>query len=316
MNRQLQTRIVSVLLCILFSLLTWSTAWADFYVIAVGQRAKNTILVSPQSTPSKSGDVLLSALNKAADASATNRYLILIEPGIFYLGNNSLAMKEYVDIQGSGKNVTIIKGSNSNNDGLIQGADHAELRFLTLRNQNNGPRAVALYNNGTSPVITNVHIRASGATRNYGIHNVSSASPEMNLVTVQVSGGESNYGVLNNSSSSPIMNNVRIEARGGLRNYGVNNTKDCIPEISNVHILATQGGDFNIGVLNNNEAILRINRSFIRGADSAVLTGHGSTTYIGSSVLSGAATVKGGGIHKCAASYSYGYDLLNNQCIP
>ena len=101
------------LICVfvLVLVLSWSaSAWTDFYVIPVS-RAKRTVLVRPQSTQTASGTALLNALDAITDASATNPYLIIIEPGVFDIGSNSLVMKEYVDIEGSGESVTKITGN-------------------------------------------------------------------------------------------------------------------------------------------------------------------------------------------------------------
>ena len=113
-------------------------AWADFYVIAGGNRAKRTVLVSPKSTQRASGDALLQSLDKITDASEDNPYLVFIEPGIYDIGAGHLDMKPFVDIKGSGENVTRITGTidmnGSDFSGVVNGSDDAELSFLTVEN--------------------------------------------------------------------------------------------------------------------------------------------------------------------------------------
>ena len=51
------------------------------------------------------------AMNSIADASESNPYLVKIMPGVYNIGSNSVQMKPYVDIEGSGENVTKITGN-------------------------------------------------------------------------------------------------------------------------------------------------------------------------------------------------------------
>jgi len=99
-------KMLLVCIVVLIAVLSWSITWADFYVVASGKRAKKTILVSPKSTETASGTALLNAMSGITGAGESNPYLIIIEPGVYNIGTNSLQMNEYVDIQGSGENVT------------------------------------------------------------------------------------------------------------------------------------------------------------------------------------------------------------------
>jgi len=93
-----------------------------------------TEVVSPvPSNPVASGRRLRRALADITGASATNPYLIKVEPGVYDLDGRSLAMRPFIDIEGSGEGVTIVQ-STVNAVGTVQGADHAELRTLTVVN--------------------------------------------------------------------------------------------------------------------------------------------------------------------------------------
>ena len=236
-------------LIISFSL-SCNLVWGDFYVIAVGKKAKQTVLVSPKSTALESGTALLNALSKITDASASKPYLIIIEPGQYDIGSNSLQMKSYVDIQGSKKNITKITGSiASGTHGVVTGADNSELRFLTVINLGSGSTKVAIYNPSASPAITNVTAIASGGAGsfNYGVLNLSSF-PTMTNVKAKATGGTYSYGVYNNGGSSPIMNDVTAEAVGATNNYGVFNITSS-PVMRNVTAVGS-GGSYNYGIYN------------------------------------------------------------------
>ena len=101
--------------------------------------------------------------------SATNPCLMKIMPGIYDIGANSLQMQDYVDIEGSGEFVTRITGNISINGNwwtaVVNGADFSEIRFITVENTGDpgGYYAIAMALDGTSPKITNVTLKASGA---------------------------------------------------------------------------------------------------------------------------------------------------------
>jgi len=73
----------------------------------------------------------VSAVNSVTDASASNPYLVVIGPGVYTL-TQTLVMKEYVEIVGSGENVTRLEGAISTNSldassAVISGANNAAL---------------------------------------------------------------------------------------------------------------------------------------------------------------------------------------------
>lgn len=98
---------------------------------------KRTVLVSPVGTPAENGTALKNALGGISDTSASNTYLVKIEPGTYDVGSadTPLAMKHYVDVEGSGEGITTITASGSDNlmTGTVVGAADAELRSLTVK---------------------------------------------------------------------------------------------------------------------------------------------------------------------------------------
>ena len=74
--------------------------------------------------------------------SSTNRYVIFVAPGIYE--DEHVVMKEYVDIEGSGRGVTTITSLGGANgiqpeSATLVGAANAELRHVTVENISGNP---------------------------------------------------------------------------------------------------------------------------------------------------------------------------------
>jgi len=251
------------------------------------QHAYNhTIVVSPVGSQSANGTALSSALNVISDNSSTNTYLVKIEPGIYDLNDGSLAMKPYVDIEGSGQDTTMIDASPIVPSGAVTGASNAELRFLTVENDSGYGRGIqntnasptlthitalatapgnvgsvsrmGIYNSNSSPLITEVTASATdggGAGNNYGIYNDSS-SPTMTLVTATASGGAANYGILN-SGGAPTMTYFTAQATSPASHsaYAVDNVSSS-PVMNEVVATATSGSlGSAVGVFNQDSSL-------------------------------------------------------------
>lgn len=192
---------------------------ANIVVSVVGYytRFGETILVGPESTPAASGTALLNALTSIADNSASKPYLIKLEPGVYDLGDNRLQMKPFVDIEGSGRGVTIVQGAGNSdgvvNTGVVRGADSAELRNLTLKGLGSGsrPYVIPMYNESASPSVRDVAIVSSGGTVQWGIRNAN-GNPTVEDVSILVTGSTLavSYGISNNGPSSPKVRRTEI----------------------------------------------------------------------------------------------------------
>jgi len=240
-----------------------------------------TVVVSPvPGNPMASGTALLNALAGITTASATNPWLLKIEPGIYDLGTGALTMKPFVDVEGSGQDVTTITaaGSASILTGTVVGANNAELRFLTVKNTGGNtfgtgianvsasPRLThvtalgaggtvqsqGVYNNNSSAAMNHVTATASGAATTYAIINVIGSAPVMDDVTATATGGSNNTGIFN-SSSSGTMTRVTVNASGPTSNTAVDNIASS-PSMTNVIASASGGSSSNMGVFNENSS--------------------------------------------------------------
>jgi hypothetical protein len=297
------------------------------------------VIVSPKpgDTPQTNGTALLNNL-AGITADANNPYLIKLGPGIYDIGINSLQMKAYVDVEGSGENTTIITGHiDSDTSGVVRGASNAEIRFLTVRNTGGGTHAMAIYNlsaspkmtnvtafasgglnnrvvsntDSSSPVMTNVTVSASGGTTTIGVYNISSSSPTMTNVTVSASGATYSFGIINDSSSSPVMTNVTASASGGTDSCGVYNYSSS-PTMMNVALSASEGTS-NYGVYNSVGGTITINNSVITGSTYTIRNGTGATTRVGNTKLAGG-SVSNSGTLTCAGVYDENYTFYPSTC--
>jgi hypothetical protein len=92
-----------------------------------------TIVVSPViGDAAASGNNLRQTFASISDASTTNPYLVMIEPGTFDLGTSPLQLLDSVDVQGAGEDATTIEGTVSASDSFVLGLANAELRSLRL----------------------------------------------------------------------------------------------------------------------------------------------------------------------------------------
>lgn len=176
----------------------------------------------------------VAAVNSIKDASVSNPYLVVIGPGIYTI-TQTLQMKEYVDITGSGENVTKLIGANgtfsSESSVVISGANNSALSSLTLESVGGGTSSIAMYNDHASPTVSNVTAKASGGTHSYGVSNTSSLATMTNVTATASGEAPNNFGVCNLGSTIAIMTNVTASASGVASSIGVFNSPDSISTI-------------------------------------------------------------------------------------
>jgi hypothetical protein len=184
-------------------------------------------------------------------------------PGVYDIGNNSLQMQPYVDIEGSGENVTTISGTPTftsgwpPNVGVLMGANNAELRFLTVRNIGTlGNEAIV--NISSFPSLLNVTTEASVGILNCGISNHPGTAPVMTNVMAIASGGDNSVAVSNwggnLNQSSPKITNLIASATGGDYQYCRNENFSSAPIMSNVSVISAGNGT-NWGMYNSGSEI-------------------------------------------------------------
>ena len=208
-----------------------ATAATHVIVKVVGYYTKPVQTVHVHPVPGDapaSGTALLNALNGITNASATKRYVLKIEPGIYDVGTTMLVMKPYVDIEGSGQQATVIQGLGNNDTalstGVIKGAGSSELRNLQIKSTGSAslPLSIGIIvKDGADTRIKDVTIVSSGPSTNWGVR-VLQTKPTIEDVTIDVQGGGESYGVSSVAEGAdPIIERTKIRVTNATNGHGI-----------------------------------------------------------------------------------------------
>jgi hypothetical protein len=243
---------------------------------------ERTVHVSPVAgNPVASGTRLLAAVADISTASAGNPWLVKVEPGVYDLDGRSLALRPFVDVEGSGVGVTTVR-STVDMAGTVQGADNAELRQLTV--ENTGPtHAAALSNRAVFFTASRVDCLASGGSlSSTGIASTAFGGVFLD-VNARATGSPNATGM---SSSGGLLARVRASASGTSFAYGLFNAAST-GEVTDVTARG-QGAGYAVGIRNEAGApLLRNVRAIGRGDDisEGIVNGAGSAARIQGAVI-------------------------------
>ncbi len=286
----------------------WSGAADKVVVIPLlshqSKPLKNVVTVAK-----KNGDFTdpVVAMNSITDAAADNPYLIIIAPGVYTL-TETLIMKGYVSITGSGEDVTILTGTigsqEAENAAIIKLASYVSLSNMSVHNTGNASSLVIgiySYWNAAQTKMHNISIRVSGnGINHYGV-SLYNSSVILGSVTINVSGASSNnIGVRSHTVSSsgwtitsePLLVNTTILATGG--------------QISNALLSEQLAFDGEA----HDEPIIR--RSTLEGGSAAISSDHFFT--VSQSTLIGGVSGDNPNVIKCVACDDGLGNVLNNNC--
>ena len=224
------------------------------------------------------------ALASITDNSSTSRYLIKVAPGA-YTETSTIVLKDFVDIEGSGQNVTTITPTSEGPGLTAAGPLTSEVRHLTV---DVGTGADGIYTtNVVAGSVSFLHVTAIG---DRGVVN-SNSSPTMNNVTASgISSGVMNFSssptmnsvtatgefAVYNETSSPTMNNVIANGSAA----GVRNRTSSAPMMNGV----TASGYYG---MYNSSSSPTIRNSVITGSSLSISNISSSTAKVANCVLSG-----------------------------
>jgi hypothetical protein len=290
-------------------------------------RFKRIVLVQAGGTPADNAAALRAALAGIGDASASNRYLVKVEPGTYDLGATPLQMKPNVDVEGSGIDGTTLTGAlASNTDGVVDGAASSELRFLTVANTGVGASssaATAIFDTGNGFRLTEIAADASGTPSATGIRIQGAGAVTFDDVHATASGtGQGNgiaRGILLSTAPEASLSNVVATAQGGDNgSVGINlngQTSATMDDVSATGqgLLSSTTGMF-VGGGGVTSSVIARNSAFVGATNSIATNGGGNTAKFGASELSGPVSIAAGDTVRCAQSYKGDFTEANATC--
>ncbi|HEX2913440.1 MAG TPA: hypothetical protein VH186_21735 [Chloroflexia bacterium] len=295
----------------------------------------HTIVVSPNGTPAQNGTALLTAMATISKAvpSVDNPWLLKLEPGNYNLGNKSLILQPFVDLEGSGEDNTVISStagtySDLPDNGALVVASNTETRFLKIIDSGavvNKRQIGVVVPSGYSNVhLTHVTITVSNPEphngTSYALVNYGATILQNNTISVlssMYSGGIFNSG----SPANLFIQDSTITTNGSTTSNGIENDDGTVTvQNSNLTASGVSNSSYGLVVYGTN------NTSSVTIQNSTVSASGGTPTYAvynlagpglvraGASQLSGS-TGASSGLTLCPSSYNgTTFQPLNSGC--
>lgn len=250
-----------------------------------GSPYKNVIVVAKSG-----GDFthIQAAVDSIGDASASNRYLVWVAPGVY---EEQVMMKSFVDLVGAGEGVTTIRWTGGSQHPLygmgsvtVAGAANSALRSLTVESDGG----------------SNLYAVGISTRENSDPFHVSRVS------VVATDGMDFTYGLYVRDSASTI-SEVTVIANGGARPRGV--STNGAPQLTNVTILAGDGSANSVGFFMEGGAP-EIRNSRIQGDTYSVSRQLGEAKIAGSQLVGSVNTTN----LTCVHSYDADFNALSASC--
>ena len=262
----------------------------------------STVVVRADGTPAENCTALLAALAATAGASATDRYLVKLEPGIYECTPpTNVVMNEYVDLEGSGQATTVIRGGALP---VVQVAANSELRELTVEAfSEQVVRGIDVV--GTAARVSDVTVLAAvGASSAFfptGIvisGGVGGSRNEVDLDHVTVRAGVGS--AVPSPIPGPERNGTALQI-GGFVQVRMNDVD-------------AQGGGIGLNVVAPSSARVEPVASRLRGDESSVRAEASNLVALIATQLHGSVG-PGAGVLRCVASYDQSHIQLGPDCL-
>ena len=245
----------------------------------------------------------VAAVASITNASATNRYLVRIQPGVYDLGHAAIVMKSWVDIEGAGENSTVLTGYGAQAGQfytLVGSASNSTLRALTLQGtgavETQGNTFFYMINNfalsGTQTGPSNLD-RVTLVCIGNGVNDISAAAYGglmedvlVRDVTVRLSGssnGSTALSLQGNADGPKATATVRgLDARvtGGQAAHGLSVGANIRVDISDSRINVADASVINVGIFTTAaEARITNVTAETQGAGGQALHAYGESNY-------------------------------------
>jgi hypothetical protein len=155
----------------------------------------------------------------------------------------------------TGGNANVISGTSDIGGGIYNNGSSPMLSNLIVSGNSSTNFGGGIYNNSSSPTLTNMTISGNKSINGGGIYNNNSSNPTLTNVTIAGNRVTGNGGGIDNISSSPTLTNVIISGNsasiygGGMYNAGSSN-----PTLTNVTIAGNRATSIGGGMRNLNSS--------------------------------------------------------------
>jgi hypothetical protein len=182
---------------------------------ASGALAKYTkvIVVNPTGDPLSNGIALLDALASIPGSAGPDEpWKLKLEPGTYDLGTNVLLPRNFVDIEGCGRDITFIESAGTITVAIIAGTT-TELRDLTIRN-NEASNGFALVTYSDDLLLTRLFLEAKSSGVSTGLLIIGSSPRVDDLAVSSSSKGSRALGIAV-AGGSPTFSRTSTRVSGG-----------------------------------------------------------------------------------------------------
>lgn len=301
---------------------------------AFAQPSRVEVVSATAGNPLRSGAALLRALAGIRSPSATEPALLKIEPGIYDLGTSTLAMRSFVDIEGSGQGVTVI--TTEANYTIFASSD-AELRELTVSNRTTTPQssngfdprwATIQVEPGNAARLTDITVNSEGTAQ--GVRVLENASAKLHNVDIEIDTTEAGAfaglyvgGTAEVDGGSVILNQFgfAVDVPGGVASLNgttiraLEFTSNCVRTFGGT--VALQDATVDAGGVAS--AIVAAFAGGTVNVHHSVLIGRLSEITVANTIVIGASQVIDPGVSttaECVASYAADFSPVDANCQP
>jgi hypothetical protein len=315
--------------------------FADASVQGTAAVPENVVLVGKLPQPSANFNSLAAALASITDASASNRYVVRIGPGVYDQGAVTVGLKAFVDVVGAGPGLTTLTSSvaddplNALTIGTLVAANNMELRDIAVVNTAT-TTGIAIVSNGNdaSFVLRNVSARTThlggSETRAIGVaFGGGSAAQWLGGDALASGAWNNNFGILiSGTGTIPLIEGVNALAEGSVdttNTTGIRVESEASPSLVRVQAQGRQASAAEVGLdVNGTNTTVTVDRSTLIGGDGGQIgdvdlqvNGNAASAQLANSLMErGAVTTSTGATAKCAFVSNTEGLLLTSTCGP
>jgi len=309
-----------------------------------GSSLIRTVIVSPVPyDPIASGNALRSAYAAITGANSFDQWLVKLEPGVYDLGSDVWQLSAYVNLEGSGRDVTRIDAAGFRTVTEFGGMDEVRLSRLTLGSrdgsglqaatrlvldevkvrvlpENFGVQAIGVFANGQSASLRNVQVEVTNpfgfaggiSLRSVGGIDDTTMYLEDASIIVSASPPEEGRGVI--LGTDTVLDRVRIDTRGAAISVA---TFEGSPTIALRNVFVSSRARVGLKAFNPGQARISVSSSVIFGQEWSIHVMQPSQPTIGiaNSQVIGFPNNESFSPLTCVGSYNAAFMPVHSTCF-